>query len=122
MPIVKPASVSASLSAATPRVDPRVARTLWQWFVLGAIAVVLVPAARGHSQLIGALPFWLVVAPGTALLVLYRHPLAAAWRARLVRATPRRRRRSAAVRTVRPVRGALTGVRAGVVPQRQAAR
>ena len=121
MPIVKPASVSASLSAATPRVDPRVARTLWQWFVLGAIAVVLVPAARGHSQLIGALPFWLVVAPATALLALYRHSLAAAWRARLVRATPRRRR-SAAVRMSRPARGVFTSVRAGVVPQRQAAR
>jgi len=73
--------------------DPVLARTLWQWFALGAVATLLVPAARGQVHLLGNLPFWLLVAPAVALLILYRHALAAAWRARLVRATPRRRRR-----------------------------
>ena len=114
MPILKTASAT--------HVDPRLARTLWQWLALGALAVALVPAARGDSLLLGSLPFWLVAVPATALLTLYRHTLAAAWRARLVRATPRRRRRSAAVRMSRPARGVFTSVRAGVVPQRQAAR
>ena len=75
--------------------DPRLARTLWQWLALGLVAMLLVPAARGPVYLLGHLPFWLLLAPGLALLVLYRHALAAAWRAVLVRA-PRRRRRSGA--------------------------
>jgi hypothetical protein len=78
-------------------VDPRLANTLWQWLGLGLLAVALVPAARGQSALIGYLPFWLVLAPASALLAVHRHALAAAWRAHLVRATPRRRRRSARV-------------------------
>lgn len=76
------------------RPDPRLARTLWQWLALGALAMLLLPEARGAQALLGNLPFWLVVAPGLALITLHRHALAAAWRARLVRATPRRRRRS----------------------------
>ena len=112
---------SLQTASVTP-VDPRLARTLWQWLVLGVFAIVLLPAARGDSLLLGWLPFWLAVVPATALLTLHRHPLVAAWRARLVRATPRRRRRSAAVRMSRPARGVFTSVRAGVVPQRQAAR
>jgi hypothetical protein len=117
MPILTPTSASRSAAAA---VDLRIARTLWQWLALGALAVVLLPPARGDSVLLGALPFWLLAVPALGLATLYRHVLAAAWRARLVRATPRRRRRPAAVRAARPVRGALTSVRAGVVPQRVA--
>jgi hypothetical protein len=79
--------------ASTP--DPRLARTLWQWLALGFVAMLLVPAARGPVYLLGNMPFWLLIAPGLALLTLYRHALAAACRAVLVRA-PRRRRRSGA--------------------------
>ena len=89
MPILKPLHRPAPFS-----VDPRIARTLWQWLALGAIVTLLVPAARGPAYLLGSLPFWLVLAPGIALLTLYRHALVAAWRAHLVRATPRRRRRT----------------------------
>jgi hypothetical protein len=78
-------------AATTP--DPLLARTLWQWLALGLIAMLVVPAARGPVYLLGNMPFWLLAAPGLALLVLYRHALASAWRAVLVRA-PRRRRRS----------------------------
>lgn len=86
MPNLKPESI-------TP--DPRLARTLWQWLALGFIATLVLPAARGPAYLLGNLPFWLLVAPALALLVLHRHALAAAWRTVLVRA-PRRRRRSGA--------------------------
>lgn len=87
MPILKPVPPATA-------VDPRIARTLWQWLALGVVAMLLVPAARGPVYLLGNMPFWLVLAPGFALLTLYRHALAAAWRAHLVRATPRRRRRT----------------------------
>jgi hypothetical protein len=93
MPILKPTPAPHSSA-----VDPRIARTLWQWLALGAVAMLLVPAARGPVYLLGNMPFWLVLAPGIALLTLYRHALAAAWRAHLVRATPRRRRRFGARR------------------------
>ena len=107
MPILQP----------TPsRPDPILARTLWQWLALGAVAMLLVPAARGPVHLLGNLPFWLLLAPGTGLLVLYRHALASAWRRVLVPA-PRRRRRSQArrrglgsfARRERPARSVASG-------------
>lgn len=74
-----------------PRPDtlppPVLSRLLWQWLALGAMALLLLPATRGD----GAWPFWLLVAPATGLAVLHRGVFAAAWRAHLVRATPRRR-------------------------------
>lgn len=98
MPILKPTPTAPSTE-----VDPRIARTLWQWLALGFVAMLLVPAARGPVYLLGNMPFWLVLAPGFALLTLYRHALVAAWRAHLVRATPRRRRRSGARRVSEPL-------------------
>ncbi|MBW8366825.1 MAG: hypothetical protein K0M70_03075, partial [Arenimonas sp.] len=64
--------------AATPA--PYLARTLWQWLALGLMAVVALPAARGPAYLLGNLPFWLLIVPSLALVILYRHALAAAWR------------------------------------------
>lgn len=61
---------------------PVLARLLWQCLALGLLAVLLLPAARGDSVLLGALPFWLLAAPAAALLALHRRFLAAAWRAR----------------------------------------
>ncbi|KFL37542.1 hypothetical protein [Arenimonas donghaensis] len=72
---------------------PVLTRLLWQALVLGVLAVALLPPARGDSALLGALPFWLLAAPAAALFMLHRRFLAAAWRAHLVRATPRRRQR-----------------------------
>lgn len=57
---------------AEPRVDPRLARTLWQWFALGAVALCAFPELRGATAL-GWGPYWLVVAPLVALGVAYRH-------------------------------------------------
>ena len=79
---------------ALPAVVPGLGLALRHWLLLGAAAVLLWPAARGASDWLGSLPFWLVLAPLAALATLYRHALVAAWRAHLVRATPRRRRRS----------------------------
>lgn len=56
--------------------DPRLARALWQWLVSAALLVSWVPAARGDS-VIGYLPVWLLVLPGSALLTAYRHCLGA---------------------------------------------
>jgi hypothetical protein len=58
-----------------PAVDPRLARTLWQWLALGALALVLVPALRGTTEALGWAPYWLVVAPAVALAVAYRQQL-----------------------------------------------
>ncbi|MBB5014784.1 hypothetical protein [Rehaibacterium terrae] len=82
----------------TPRIlapDPRLARALWQWLALGALLLVLFPAARGYSAAVGWLPFWLLVAPGVSLCVLYRHRLRdrlAAARSRFLVPGSRRRR------------------------------
>lgn len=72
---------------------PILHRLLWQGLVLGAIAAVLMLAANGGQPASGAVIFWLLAAPAAALLTLHRQFLAAAWRAHLVRATPRRRQR-----------------------------
>lgn len=75
--------------------DPRLARTLWQWLTLGSLLVALLPAARGYSQAVGWLPFWLLLAPAVSLCVLYRHRLSARLavaRSRFLVPGPRRRR------------------------------
>jgi len=54
-------------------VDPRLARTLWQWLALGALALCLWPELRGSTPLLGWGPYWAVVAPALALAVAYRH-------------------------------------------------
>ncbi|KAA2284605.1 hypothetical protein [Arenimonas fontis] len=77
---------------ATPSPDPRIANALWHWLALGALALLMLPPTRGELPWLGSGPFWLLSAPAAALAVLYRGVLAAAWRAHLVRDTPRRRR------------------------------
>jgi len=63
-------------------------RLLRRWLALGVLAVLLLPAARGHSQWIGWLPYWLLVAPMLSLVLLHRLRIAA-FRRRLLR-RPRR--------------------------------
>lgn len=75
---------------------PVLTRLLWQALVLGALvalATAALPLAPGGALLFGPLSFWLLAAPAAALLAMHRRFLAAAWRAHLVRATPRRRQR-----------------------------
>jgi len=80
------------------------------WLALGLLALVLLPPARGFSQAIGWLPFWLVAAP-LLMLALAEHRQMAV----LVGALARRRRRLHARRPqARLLRGraAQRGVRA----------
>lgn len=60
---------------------------LRQLVILGALAVLLVPAARGHSALLGWLPLWLLGMPLVAWWGLRRFPLPA-----VALRLPRRRR------------------------------
>ena len=62
-------------------------RLLRQLVILGTLAVLLIPAARGSSDLIGWLPLWLMGMPLTAWWGLRRFPLP-----RLAIQMPRRRR------------------------------
>ena len=69
-------------------------RLLRQMVILGALAVLLIPAARGSSDLIGWLPLWLMGMPLTAWWSLRRFPLP-----RMALQMPRRRRVQALRRT-----------------------
>ena len=60
---------------------------LRQVVILGALAVLLIPAARGSSALIGWLPLWLMGMPLAAWWSLRRFPLP-----RVALQMPRRRR------------------------------
>jgi len=77
-------------------------RILWQWLCVGLLLTVLFPAARGNSELIGPLYFWLLGAPLASLLVFHRHALAAAWLGVLVSTPGRRRARRVALPAPRP--------------------
>lgn len=85
---------------------PVLSRLLWQALALGALvslALLALPLAPAGAAAFGALPYWLVAAPAAALLTLHRRFLATAWRAHLVRATPRRRQRFGGSRRGRSV-------------------
>lgn len=87
------------LNALASRPEPEfpvLSRLLWQALALGALvslALLTLPLSPGGAAGFGFLPFWLPAAPAVALLTLHRRFLATAWRAHLVRATPRRRQR-----------------------------
>ena len=69
---------------------------LRQAVMLGTLAVLLVPAARGSSELVGWWPLWLVGMPLAAWWSLRRFPLP-----KLALRLPRRRRAQARRRQVR---------------------
>jgi hypothetical protein len=114
-------------SPSTAPVDPRLARTLWQWLALGMLAVIAWPAARGQTAWLGWAPYWAVVAPAIALAVAYRHRWLAKAEGAVIAttttpATAHRRRvpaaRGQAQRTTSPRRGrqvgaATAGIRQG---------
>jgi len=88
--------------------DAHLNRALWQWLVLGTLAVTLFPDARGYGLWLGWLPFWALIAPLVALLVLHRRVLMAAWRMVLVRAPRRRRQPSAGAQARRAGFGSVS--------------
>lgn len=73
--------------------DPALSRALWQALGLALLLVALPVLAFGQPLLGPSASFWLPALPALALLTLHRRFLASAWRAHLVRATPRRRQR-----------------------------
>lgn len=87
-----------TLEDTTPH--PALLAALRTWLGLGLLALLLLPAARGHSLLIGWLPFWLVLAPLSALLAGERLRLAAAVSAWARRRRSRTRRRAPQARRI----------------------
>lgn len=76
--------------------DPRPERFLRTAVVLGALAILLVPAARGSSDWFGFLPLWLLGMPLAAWWSVSGFPLP-----RAAAVLPRRRRAQARRVTIR---------------------
>ena len=60
---------------AVPAADPRLERGLRTLLIAGLALVLLLPAARGHSDWLGWMPLWLVGMPGMAWWSLHRFRL-----------------------------------------------
>lgn len=56
-------------------VDPQIERALRLLLLGGLALVMLLPGARGHSDMLGWMPMWLVGMPGVAWWSLHRFPL-----------------------------------------------
>ncbi len=64
-----------SRSQAQTTIDPRLERALRRIVLLGLLAVMVVPGARGSSALFGWLPLWLLAMPLSAWWALHRFAL-----------------------------------------------
>lgn len=105
-------ATSSAMRRAPLPPDPRLRRALWQLLWLGAVLVLLFPAARGHHAWLGWLPLWLLGMPLSALWALHRFrlprlplPMPAA-RSRRRRSGGQARRRSQRTGARRPARAA----------------
>ncbi len=56
-------------------IDPRLDAALRYAIAIGAVLLLLLPAARGMHTAIGWLPLWLLALPMTAWWALHRFPL-----------------------------------------------
>ena len=56
-------------------IDPRLDRTFRRLIAWGALAVLLLPAARGHNVWLGWMPLWLLGMPLSAWWALHRFRL-----------------------------------------------
>ena len=65
----------ASRSQAPAAIDPRLERALRRIVLVGLLAVLALPAARGSSALLGWLPLWLLAMPLSAWWALHRFAL-----------------------------------------------
>ena len=61
--------------AESARPDPRLERLLRRLLGAGLLLVLALPAARGHSQWLGALPLWLLAMPAASWWALHRFRL-----------------------------------------------
>ncbi|UWX04839.1 hypothetical protein H1235_16285 [Pseudoxanthomonas sp. NC8] len=94
------------MSLAAVRPDPALEALLRRWLALGLLAVLLVPALRGSSALLGWWPMWLVAMPAVAWWALHRFRLPSLLR------TARRRRRGGQARRRVVVAARLPAARA----------
>ncbi len=110
----------AAPNRSTPSSPPQIAQYIAQiWLALGVLSVVCIPALRGRSEWIGALPFWLIGMPLANLLILRGREVLVASRQTLAhlhrrRAVPlprpgRASKRSSAAR-YRPARNQLRAI------------
>ena len=84
---------------AVPAADPRLERGLRTLLIAGLALVLLLPAARGHSEWLGWMPLWLVGMPAMAWWSLHRFRLPSrSQTARGSMSLPRRRRAGAQAR------------------------
>lgn len=60
---------------AAPAVDPRLDSALKQAVLIGIIAVLAIPAARGYNAWLGWMPLWLLGMPSVAWWALHRFRL-----------------------------------------------
>jgi hypothetical protein len=82
--------------------DVRLDDVLRYVLAIGAVLVLLLPAARGFSQTLGWLPLWLLVMPLTALWAVHGFRLPRRGEAAASSASRRRRSGPQARRRVRP--------------------
>ena len=91
--------------------DRRLRRALWKLLWLGALLVLLFPAARGQHAWLGFMPLWLLGMPLSALWALHRFrlprlPLSLAARGSRRRRGGQARRRSQRTGSRRSIRAA----------------
>jgi hypothetical protein len=98
-----------------PACDHRLDLAMRRIVLVGAALVLAVPAARGHSFWLGALPLWLLGMPLASWWALHRFPLP---RWPQPAATSARRRRSG--NTPQARRRGGSGLRRGRMPLRMA--
>jgi len=87
-------------------IDPRLDRTFRRLIAWGALAVLLLPAARGHNDWFGWMPLWLLGMPLSAWWALHRFALP---RRAQPQAVPLRRRRRGSVQARRFASASLPG-------------
>lgn len=83
---------------AIPAADPRLERGLRTLLIAGLVLVLLLPAARGHSDWLGWMPLWLVGMPAMAWWSLHRFRLPSRSHTARGSVLPRRRRTGAQAR------------------------
>ena len=93
--VARPLAVAAT--------DPRLERGLRTLLIAGLALVLLLPAARGHSEWLGWMPLWLVGMPAAAWWSLHRFRLPSRSQTERGSTTLQRRRRSGAQARRRPM-------------------
>ncbi|MGH8073241.1 MAG: hypothetical protein ACREO4_04095 [Lysobacter sp.] len=95
--------MTRSAPTAAEPIDPRLEDVLRYAIAIGATLLLLVPAARGSSEIFGWLPLWLLAMPLSAWWAVHRFGLRAATAERRDHTTRRRRSGPQARRRVRPL-------------------